>query len=32
MGRLRDTVVGRPTDQMMGPSEDVHGIMVLHVL
>ena len=31
MGHLRDPVVGRPRDQMMGRSGDVPGTSVIHV-
>ena len=30
-GRLRDPVVGRPRDQMMGRSGDVRGMSVKHL-
>ena len=31
MGRLRDPVVGRPGDQIMGHSGDEQGTSVIHV-
>ena len=31
MGRLRDSIAGRPRDQMMGRSGDVRGTSVIYV-